>query len=116
MPKTNPFIEWLTLDLFHGLPGIRARAMFGGYGLYAEGKIFGIVVDKIIYLKVDGSNRPDYEKAGSKPFTYGRPDGTSHATMSYWSLPDEIVEHPEKARQWAEKSLRIPRKTPKKKS
>lgn len=111
MPKTNPFIEWLTLDLFYGLPNVRARAMFGGYGLYADGKIFGIVVDKTVYLKVDAQNRPDFERMASKPFEYRRSDGTKNVSLSYWSLPDEVIEHPEEAKRWAEKSLRIPRKT-----
>ena len=37
-----------------------SRAMFGGHGIYAGGPIIGIVVDDILYLKTDESNRANF--------------------------------------------------------
>lgn len=107
--KTNSFIDWLLLDIFYHLPEVSVRAMFGGYGMYSKGRIFGIIVQNKLYLKVDASNRADYEKAGSKPFQYRKNDGTA-VSMSYWQIPDDILEHPEQAQVWAQKSILIPTK------
>ena len=43
--KSNEFVEWVTGDLLAQMSGVTARAMFGGYGVYKDGVIFGIIVD-----------------------------------------------------------------------
>ena len=107
--KANPFIDWLLLDVFYHLPEVRVRAMFGGYGIYSKGRIFGIIVENKLYLKVDETNKKDFEKAGSKPFQYTKGDGVG-VSMNYWQIPDEILEHPEQAQIWAQKSMLVPTK------
>jgi len=47
---------------------VTAKAMFGGVGLYRDGMFFGLIDDDTVYLKVDDSNRADFERAGSRPF------------------------------------------------
>ncbi len=46
--------------------------MFGGFGLYKNGVIVGIIVDNEFYFKVDNKTRRYFEKYGSRPFTYER--------------------------------------------
>ena len=41
---TNEFVEYVTQDLLSSLRGITARAMFGGFGIYKDYVMFGIVV------------------------------------------------------------------------
>ncbi len=65
--------------------------MFGGYGLYKDGIIFGIIVDEELYLKTDETNRKEYESFGSRPFTYDR-GKNQKTTMSYWLIPEDILE------------------------
>ena len=88
MPKTD-FHDHVILDLLAGIPGIRSRAMFGGWGLYKNDKIFGIIADDEVYFKVDEFNRKDYEEKGSGPFTY-KAKGRKKVTLSYWRVPEEI--------------------------
>jgi len=55
--------------------------MFGGFGTFLDGLMFSLIADNDLYLKVDAENRPDYEAAGSYPFTYegkSKPDWMSY--------------------------------------
>ena len=89
--KRSEFVEYILGDQLAGLPGMRARAMFGGFGVYKEDTIVGIVVDDELYLKVDESNKSEYEAMGSTPFVYEKKDGKK-MTMSYWKIPGEVLE------------------------
>ena len=60
------------LDQLAGVRGLRARAMFGGVGLYAEDVFFGILAADALFFKVDDTNRREYEAAGSSPFNRAR--------------------------------------------
>jgi DNA transformation protein len=79
---------------------VTARAMFGGYGLYAEGVMFGLIADETLYFKVDDQNRPSYLAAGSEPFTYDR--NGKPIQMSYYRLPDAVFENIEQLAAWVE--------------
>ncbi len=58
------------LDQLSELPELRARAMFGGYGLYSGERFFGILFEGRVYFKVDEATRAAYEARGMSPFTY----------------------------------------------
>jgi DNA transformation protein len=92
------FIEHV-LDLLAPFARCTARAMFGGHGLYREGRIFGIVIDDRVYLKADDQTRDRFEGAGSAPFVYR--DGKRTITMSYWAVPDEALDSPAEMHAWA---------------
>ena len=92
---------------------VTARAMFGGYGVYKDGVIFGIIVDSELYLKVDESNRAEYEKLGSAPFVY-RAKGGKELAMSYWKVSAEGLENAEELVRLAEQSYLINKNRPKK--
>ena len=57
-------------DLFEPLGPISARAMFGGYGLYFDGVIIGVIMEEALYLKTDAETRDRFEAAGCAPFLY----------------------------------------------
>lgn len=88
--------------------------MFGGYGIYNNGSIFGIIDEDILYFKVNESNKEDYLNIGSKPFSYEKNGKEYH--LNYWQIPAEILEDEIILAKWAEKSYRISLlQTPKKK-
>lgn len=92
----DEFITYVTEDLLGELGGVRARKMFGGWGIYdAGGVFFAIVIDNELYLKVDDENRPLFEAIGSRPFSYKKQSGQVYA-MSYWLVPGELFEEREK--------------------
>jgi TfoX N-terminal domain len=53
-------------ELFAQFRVVTVRRLFGGAGIYAEGIMFGLVFDGAIYLKVDATSIPDFEREGSK--------------------------------------------------
>ena len=106
-------------DLFSAFAPITMRAMFGGHGVYRDGVILGIVIDDVLYLKVDDATRVNFAAAGCAPFVY---EAKGRAIpMSYWNVPDEALDSPQDFRPWAqlawEAALRKPvakKKAPKK--
>jgi DNA transformation protein len=84
--------------------GVTGRAMFGGLGIYADGRMFGLVDDDVLYLKADDLTRPDFEAAGMGPF---RPFGPDGEAMGYWRLPDGVLDDAEALAPWVEQALGV---------
>lgn len=92
--------------------GIRSRGMFGGVGIYSGEWFFALIDDDTLYLKVDDSNRPDFEAAGMGPF---RPFGEGGEVMQYYELPAELLEGGEQLGPWVSKSIEAARRAKRKK-
>ena len=105
----SSFADYVVNDLMAEIAGVRARAMFGGHGIYKDDLMFAIIVEDELYFKVDDSNKKDFETRGSKPFVY-RAKGDKRVAMSYWKLPAEIVEDRDELREWSDKAVRVARK------
>lgn len=100
-------------DLFAPFRPVTTKRLFGGAGLYADGSIFGLVFDGVIYLKVDAGSIPDFEREGSRPFTYSRaksPGRVGRASLSYWRLPERLYDDPDELAVWARRALAISEK------
>ena len=97
---------------------VSKRAMFGGYGLYIEGLMFGLVADGQPYFKCDRHNLEHYQTAGSTPFIYERKG--KPVLMSYYSVPAQILSNPQALADWVESArqaaARSKRKTAKTKN
>ena len=106
MAQNNTFAEYVVHDLLGHIDGVTARAMFGGHGIYKDGVIFAIIADDELYFKVDESNRAQYEARGSHPFVYAK-GGHKSTTMSYWLVPQDILEDKDRLREWVEQSVAI---------
>ena len=76
-----------------------ARAMFGGHGVYVDGRIVGIVVNDELYLKTDVTTLPAFTALGLEPFRYSKADRGA-VTMGYHRAPDDALESPEAMREW----------------
>ncbi len=84
--------------------------MFSGAGIFADGLMFGLVIRDVIYLKVDDSNRADFEREGCAPFTYtrGRKTGRpSEHALPYWKLPERLYDDPDELAVWARRAFAI---------
>lgn len=110
MTKTDLFHEFIMQDLLHRIPGISSRSMFGGYGIYKDGFIFGLIADDELYFKVDELNKAAYEKAGSEPFMYQRGSHPKTA-MPYWKVPADVMEDRELIAIWVDKSVAASRRS-----
>lgn len=114
MKKINEFVEHLR-EVFRLFGPIHAKSMFGGYGIYHQDLMFGLVADNTLYLKTDAESAPYFSAVGSLPFEYAKNGVTMK--MSYSSAPIEVFDEPETARLWAcrayEAALRSKNKTAK---
>jgi len=102
--KVTDAFRTFVLDQLDGLGDVVARAMFGGVGLYCRGVFFGIIASDVLYLKVDDTNRRDYERAKMGPFT---PYPDRSGTMEYFAVPIEILEQPSDLAEWARKAVDV---------
>jgi DNA transformation protein len=99
------------LDQLRDLRGVRARAMFGGFGLYSDDDFFGIVYKGRLYFKTDESSRAAYLERGMKPF---RPRARQELER-YHEVPVEIAEDATALARWARAAIAVARAEPEKK-
>ena len=92
------------LEQLVGMASVRARAMFGGVGLYADDVFFGILAADVLYLKVDDSNRAQYEAEGMPAF---KPYPGKPMSMSYYQVPARVLEDGDELTAWARASVRV---------
>ena len=109
MPSYD-FHDYVVHDLMSHVDSIQSRAMFGGWGLYKNNVVFGIIADDQLYFKVDVTNRKDYERSGSLPFSY-EAAGRKKVMVSYWEVPADVMEDREKIEQWIERSCNASRRS-----
>lgn len=108
MAARSELLDHLT-DQLTPLGEARGRPMFGGYGVYLDGLIIGLIAFDTFYLKVDDHNRPDFEAAGSAPFSYDTKNGTN-TISGYWEVPADVLDNSDALRAWALKSLAVSRR------
>jgi DNA transformation protein and related proteins len=94
------------LDQLSSVVGLRARPMFGGFGLYADDVFFGILAADVLYLKVDDSNRHDYERVKSERF---HPFENRPRSTSYYAVPLSVLEASPTLAAWAKRSIAVAR-------
>ncbi len=101
--KNSTGFQTFVVDQLEGLDVI-AKSMFGGCGLYCREDFFGIIAADVLYLKVDDTNRKDYERAGMKPF---RPYPDRTGTMSYYAVPLAVLESKPDLERWARAAVKV---------
>ena len=93
-------VEYLNfvLEKLSQIGDIKSRAMFGGYGIFHEGIMFGIISADTLYFKVNDSNHAAYEGAGSRPFTHSR---------SYYEVPADVLDDAARLHDWAQVAIAV---------
>ena len=86
-------------EVFELFGRVSARRMFGGHGIFHEGRMFGLVSGERLYLKTDEEGRAKFETKGLAPFEYMRAGKLT--PTSYVEAPPEIYEDREEAARWA---------------
>ena len=104
----SEFVEILK-EVFEQFGPIQPRKMFGGYGIYHKGVMFGLVADDTLYLKADKETAKDFEMKGLPPFEYDK--GGKVVKMSYYLAPEEIFDDSDEAVMWASRSYEVALRT-----
>ena len=87
-------------ELFAEFGPVSVRRMFGGAGVFVDGRMIGLVSRDAIYLKADAETIPAFEQEGLAPFSYATKNG-EHKLTSYWRMPDRLYDDPEELARWA---------------
>ena len=90
------------LEQLERFRGVALRRMFGGAGLFKAGVMFGLIANDELYFKVGTNNQADYVARKSRPFVYSARSKT--VSLSYWRVPDDVLEDPDLLASWAVKS------------
>lgn len=96
MNPENVALKDFVLDQLIDLRNISVKAMFGGYSLYNNKKIFALITDGKLYGKAN---------QGTLQFTYSAKGKTM--TMKYWEVPEELLEDRAALTNWAMKCIAV---------
>lgn len=100
--KDDSFVKFVE-DQLSGVPEVRSRRMFGGWGLYSEDRFFGIVSDEVLYFKTNEVTRQKYVALDSTCF---RPS-EEQVLKNYYEVPADVLENPEQLSEWAIEAANI---------
>lgn len=104
MSNTPSFIKHVMAILTPHGP-IKARAMFGGHGIYYDDVLFASIIDDKLYFRIDESNREIFEDAASEPFIFS--GGRKPVRMPYMTLPEKVFNDPQLLKTFIQTSYEI---------
>ncbi len=85
-------------EIFQIVGPVTTRKMFGGYGLFLDGLMFGIIDGNTLYLKTDDHSEHPFIDKGLEKFSYlrqGKP-----CFLNYHQAPEESLEDLDQTRYW----------------
>ena len=97
----SEFVESLH-EIFERLGRIQTRRMFGGHGVWHEGRMIALVAKDTLYLKSDADSAEHFDKLNLPPFTYERNGKTM--PMSYRQAPADLFEDRHEAALWGRRA------------
>jgi len=90
------------VELMQAVGPVRSKRMFGGFGMFLEDLMIGLIAGSELYLKVDAESRKDFDDLGLSPFVYNKKGKPME--MSYFQPPEEALEDSEVMATWANKA------------
>ena len=111
MPISPEFRDYV-LEMLQPFGPVRAKAMFGGAGLYADDTMFALIANDVLYFRTDEGNVGEYEAAGCSPF---QPFEHKPFKMPYYEAPPDIMEDADELSDWARRAWEAARRNQKKK-
>jgi DNA transformation protein len=85
-------------DMFVSLGEVTIKRMFGGKGIYHQGKILALEVSGDVLLKADAQSSPDFTDAGASQWIYAGKN--KPVAMPYWYIPDAALDDPDEMAKW----------------
>ena len=90
------------LDQLQGIGEFETKRMFGGLALLHQGSAFAKIKHEKVWLKVDNTNREDFEKLGMQQYTYGKDNSRK---LNFYETPIEVIEDRDELKDWVKKSI-----------
>ena len=98
MAANKDYLE-LVIEKLTPLGDVTGKSMFGGFGVFHGGRMFGLISKDVFYLKVGDANREEYSKRCCPQFK----------PMPYFQVPDDVFEDDEQLLLWAHSSIDLNR-------
>ena len=99
---TSAFVTEV-VSLLAELGEVRAKAMFGAYGLYCGLTFFGLIARDRLYFKVDDDSRGEYVARGTGPFL----PAPGKVIKSYYEVPRDMFESDEELVRSARRAVAV---------
>ena len=96
--KQESEFKTFIVEIMQVVGPVTARSMFGGFGLFLDGLMIGLIANQSLYLKFDDVSRKQFEALDLKPFTYIKKD--KPMDMSYYEAPESVFDNMEEMRLW----------------
>lgn len=98
MPVDQGYLEHVQ-ELLSPIDGVVYRDMFGGFGVFHDGDMFGLICrsPSTLYFKVGDLNRDTFESAGSQRF----------GLMPYYEVPASVLEDKDEMQQCASAAIEV---------
>jgi len=95
--RQKEFVEHI-IHLSQVIGPVYSKRMFGGYGVFLEGLMFGLIFRNTLYFKVDANSRNYYIKRGLEPFSYQRQG--KKLSLNYYQAPEEVLDDITVMKEW----------------
>ncbi len=99
-PATDEFVGFV-LDRLATIGAIQWRPLYGGVGLYAHDRLFGIMSGESLFLRVDERDRARHDAAGLARFT---PFADRPGTLPFYGVPDATLDSAGDLIDWARRA------------
>ena len=96
--------EKFILDQLQGLGDFETKRMFGGLALLYQGSAFAKIKHDKLWLKVDESNRKEFEELELQQYTYGKDNSRK---LNFYEAPVKVIEDRDELVEWAQKSMEV---------
>jgi DNA transformation protein and related proteins len=95
--KQDEFVEFVLEQMASAGP-VRARRMFGGYGLYLAEHFVAIILNEKLFLKANDSTQAEFEARGLEPLVFRMK--SRQIAAQYFEAPPEVFDDPEEMTRW----------------
>ena len=100
----NEEFKNFVFDQLQDIGEFDTKNVFGSLVLIQQGEIFGKIKYDKLWLKVDDSNKADFEKLGMSQYTFGKDNSKK---LNFYSTPIEVLEDRDKLKDWVNKAIEV---------
>ena len=87
-------------EMFQSLGRVTIKRMFGGKGIYFEGRILAVILRDEMRFKGDQETAGELEAAGARQWRYTHNKTGKDVAMPYWTVPDAAYDDPDEMARW----------------
>jgi DNA transformation protein len=98
--RKQEFVNHVVELMSDGFAPVKAKAMFGGHGVYRHDLMFALIANEQLYFKADEQSVGEFTARGLGPFTYASKDGKS-TSLKYYEAPADVMDDAGEMGSWA---------------